>query len=103
VLLNKALRNGPQDFGPNFTNSVYTPITGTVEDLVRRGVDSVVLHHRRNQDTILGMERREIYKRVFIVSDTLFTVSSPCTHSEIRVDLCASNRSSQEILQASLA
>lgn len=43
VLRDEALLNDPEDLGPDFTDGVYTPVTGLVKSLVRRRVDGGIL------------------------------------------------------------
>ena len=45
VLLDETVHDSPENLGPDFTYSMDTPVPRTVECLVRRGVDSVVLYH----------------------------------------------------------
>lgn len=43
VLLDEVLRDDPEDLGPNFADSVNTPVPRSVKRLVRRRVDGAVL------------------------------------------------------------
>lgn len=43
VLGDKTVRDDPKNFSPDFTDSVDTPVSGLVESLVCRWVDSLIL------------------------------------------------------------
>ena len=47
MLDDETLRDDPEDFGPNFADSVDTPVARLIKSLVRRWVDSVILGTRR--------------------------------------------------------
>ena len=96
VFLNEYLQHGPQDLGPDFTDSMNTPIPGIVKNLICRGVDGVVLHDK-GQNAIREVKKGGKYQRVDVVSDTGLTVGSPCTHSIVRVRLRTADGGGQEV------
>jgi hypothetical protein len=55
VLLDEALRDDPEDLGPDFTDGMDTPVTRLVESLVRRRVDSLVLETHRLKEKRDGL------------------------------------------------
>lgn len=49
VLLDKALRDNPKDFSPDFTNSVDTPIAWFIQGLISRWVNRFILVYEGQQ------------------------------------------------------